>query len=492
MDFWLIILFAAIGAPFVLAIITAIRRRSMTAGEEGEYYVARHLRRLDSSKYFVINDLLLRKKNGRTTQIDHVVVSPYGVFVIETKNISGHIYGSEYSKTWTRHWHGFARGGRYMSNELTFDNPILQNGAHVKALYDELRQYNVRLIPIIAFSPEAELKVDVQSVAVVYWHQITKEIRKYTEQYISVEQADTIYQFLLALNIKDKESRKQHAIEAQNNKTTYYQNMNSYPTRPITYNHGSLDEEESAEAWNELNRMYNNKQQDIMDDERTERGGILKFVVLIMAVVAIVLILFSSGLVRRKSSPNKQEAQKQEAVVANSNKDFAVPEAEWKALQREVRALRQEVNQLKANTCKQASAPRTTVASETPAKSTAAKASAEQPAQASTSVTANDVVLAKYSHDWLDHDAQVALQNNISKTITSISGRIYYYDMSGNMLDYQDFTKSVTIEPGLVKNFKLRGYGHDEDYAYYKSEVIPTNPNRKYKVKFELKSYKTK
>ena len=54
-----------------------------------------------SSEYMVFNDLLF-ESNGRSTQIDHVVVSPYGVFVIETKGYKGWIFGSEDSEYWTQ------------------------------------------------------------------------------------------------------------------------------------------------------------------------------------------------------------------------------------------------------------------------------------------------------------------------------------------------------------------------------------------------------
>lgn len=220
-----------------------------------------------------------------------------------------------------------------------------------------------------------------------------------------------------------------------------------------------------------------------MDEERAEKRGDFLLALFLSIVVLIVVILWASGVFR---SDRSTEEVTEEVVVETdgedsfSDEDFVITEAEWNALNNEVRQLRQELNQLKE---KSGSVPRTSV-------TTAAPVKTEQQAQ-TVKAKANDVTLANYAHDWINSDATIALKNNTTKTITNVSGRVIYYDMSGNMLDYRDFTKSVTIEPGLVKSFSIKGYGHDESYAYYKSNVRSTLSDRKYKVKFELKSYKT-
>ena len=231
-----------------------------------------------------------------------------------------------------------------------------------------------------------------------------------------------------------------------------------------------------------------------MDDERTENhGGFIKVLLFLAVVAIIVAVLWATGLIRWESTPDEIEQEEPELVIDPVQGDFVVSEAEWNALQSEVRQLRKEMNALKADAAKAATAPRQSSPANKPVQQTT-QATTAKPASTTTvtQVTQNDITLSNYSHDWLKSDATVAFKNNLAQTVTSISGRMIYYDMSGNMLDYQDFTKSVSIEPGMVKSVTLDGYGYREHYAYYKSEVIRTNPDRKYKVKFELKSYKLK
>lgn len=220
-------------------------------------------------------------------------------------------------------------------------------------------------------------------------------------------------------------------------------------------------------------------------DER--KSGNTKVYIVLLGVALVIGLLWATGLIRWEDSSKEQREQDEEeltiddeAMVYESDDDFEVSAGEWAALKDEVRQLRQEVEQLKSSQPRVSAPVRET---------TSAKPQEEG---RTTAFNPNALTLTNYNHDWVQSDATLALKNNIDRTITQVTGRMIYFDMSGNMLDYQDFTKSVVIEPGMVKTFSLRGYGHKDDYAYYKSEIVPGNPNRKYKVKFELKSYKTR
>ena len=234
-------------------------------------------------------------------------------------------------------------------------------------------------------------------------------------------------------------------------------------------------------------------------DERKGGTGKVFFTIIMLALAAA--LLWGTGVFRGKDAPKEEKelsaVEEDEIPAYVSDGKFTMSESEWRALKEEVSQLRQEIEQLKSGNTKRAvttSQPSTTHETTTTKPVTTRETAPATPKaqSAPTAFNPNAVTLANYNHDWFKSDATVALKNNSDRTITRIEGRMIYYDMSGNMLDYQDFTKSISIEPGMVKNFSLKGYGYQDSYAYYKSEIIPTNPNRKYKVKFELKSYRTK
>lgn len=190
------------------------RYNLFSPGDSGEFAVARQLRRLPR-QYMVINDLMFRNSKNHTTQIDHVVVSPYGIFVIETKNITGHIYGSAWSQQWKRYKKAWYSGVEYNS-ELEFSNPLLQNRAHIVALNAVLAQFRPpQPISVIAFSPNAELKVYADDACIVYWSQLRKFIRRFRTPVMSTDQAEAIYNFLRTINIREKDIRRQHVDRLQ-------------------------------------------------------------------------------------------------------------------------------------------------------------------------------------------------------------------------------------------------------------------------------------
>ena len=125
-------------------------RKPLTSGQkgaQGEKQVARHLRWLSKKQYIVLSDLMLLQ-GRRLTQIDHVVVSVYGIFVIETKNYHGTITGTERKEFWTQERHG---------KRYNFRSPFRQNYAHIRALMQLLGLDEDCFFSIAAFADDAVL-----------------------------------------------------------------------------------------------------------------------------------------------------------------------------------------------------------------------------------------------------------------------------------------------------------------------------------------------
>lgn len=168
----------------------------------GEKTVSAVLTTLPKEDYRTINDVMLRTEHG-TSQIDHVIVSIYGIFVIETKNYKGWITGTENSQHWTKNMYG---------KKYPFRNPIKQNYGHVKALEKLLGLPYETFIPIVVFSVHADLKINTIS-PVVYMSQLAKEIRRSTDIKIQREDLGRLVSKILAANINSKENRKKHVQE---------------------------------------------------------------------------------------------------------------------------------------------------------------------------------------------------------------------------------------------------------------------------------------
>ncbi len=143
----LVLVFAIIG----LIVLTAWLKSPRGKGHVGEWWVRRvYLRRLDPTVYHCLHDLLIPDAKGGLTQIDHVVVSPFGIFVIETKNYAGWIFGTEHDQQWTVSY----KGGR----KERFLNPLLQNRGHIRAVEQLLELAAEQCHNVVFFTGDAEFK----------------------------------------------------------------------------------------------------------------------------------------------------------------------------------------------------------------------------------------------------------------------------------------------------------------------------------------------
>ena len=117
-----------VGFAIALAITIIILRTPKVKGKLGERKIAKLLEKIASKgDAYVINDVIVPSENGATSQIDHILFAPGGIFVIETKNYKGWIFGHENSEEWKQSLLGKKRFWGWSSEQHKFRNPIRQN-----------------------------------------------------------------------------------------------------------------------------------------------------------------------------------------------------------------------------------------------------------------------------------------------------------------------------------------------------------------------------
>ena len=141
---------------------------------------------LDKNVYHLINNVTIPTEDG-TTQIDHIIVSQYGLFVIETKNYKGWIFGSEKQKMWTQ---------QIFKTKNKFQNPLHQNYKHTRTLESLLDLESGEAYSIVAFVGDSTFKTEMpQNVFkgagwVDYIKTFTQEIytvRQVAQLYLDIE-----------------------------------------------------------------------------------------------------------------------------------------------------------------------------------------------------------------------------------------------------------------------------------------------------------------
>lgn len=186
-------------------------------GKYGEYLVYKELKAYERDGGKFLFNCYLPKDDGTTSEIDVILIHSTGVFVVESKNYSGWIFGNEKSRMWTQ----TLPNGKGRSTKERFYNPIMQNKTHIKWLKNKIGE-NVPVYSIIAFSERCELKdVTVESEDVrVIKRQIISGTVKYlgNQSLLALSKMDVerVYEILYPYTQTTAYEKQQHIENIQN------------------------------------------------------------------------------------------------------------------------------------------------------------------------------------------------------------------------------------------------------------------------------------
>lgn len=181
--------------------------RPQLTGWLGEMLLHRYLCfKLDKNKYIVMHDIYLPTEEGTTTQIDHIVVSQWGIFVIETKTYSGWIAGKEKEAEWTVKYH-------YHGKSHKIQNPLRQNYKHIATLAECLGIGQEYFKTVIAVAATAKFGKTMPP-GVVYFGEVDKFLKENSQTtIIPPEQIQEVADTILAWQATLPHSQKSAHVE---------------------------------------------------------------------------------------------------------------------------------------------------------------------------------------------------------------------------------------------------------------------------------------
>ena len=186
-------------------------------GRYGEYLIYDDLRSYEAEGSKFLFNIYIPKENDETSEIDVLMISRKGLFVFESKNYNGWIFGNEYSKCWTQ----TLATGYNKSHKERFYNPIKQNDSHIRNL-SKYMKINVPCYSLITFAEKTTLKdvenfrKDVKVITRDKVNQVVEKIYSNTEDVLSNDKIEEIYNKLYPLTQVSEEVKQKHIDDIEN------------------------------------------------------------------------------------------------------------------------------------------------------------------------------------------------------------------------------------------------------------------------------------
>lgn len=212
---------------------------SRDVGRIGEYLTYKKLQYFEKDKAKFLFNVYIPKDTGETTEIDVLMLTRKGIFVFESKNYSGWIFGSESQKN----WYQTLPAGRGRSHKEHFYNPIMQNSSHIKYLRALIGE-NIPMHSIIVFSERCTLKnVTVKSdeIKVIKRNEVSDIVfgiyKSLSDNIMTDEDVENLFAKLYPYTQVSEEEKAQHIANIQN----------KFAEKPMTGSKSKIDEASLSE-----------------------------------------------------------------------------------------------------------------------------------------------------------------------------------------------------------------------------------------------------